>query len=108
VTDRVERREPAEPSSSSLTLVLVGVALLVLTLTTIELAKIDLGGWNTPVALLIAAVKAALVVVFFMHGRFAPPLTRLVMFAGLVWLGIILVGTTDEVVTRFWNGVPGH
>ncbi|HZN94181.1 MAG TPA: cytochrome C oxidase subunit IV family protein, partial [Myxococcales bacterium] len=48
--------------------VAVWVALLVLTATTYLTARVDLGGsWNLVVALVIAAVKASLVVLFFMH-----------------------------------------
>src|SRR5581483_985918 len=105
---RVPEREREEPMNSVLALILVGAALLLLTLLTVELAKVDLGLFNTPIALFIAALKASLVVAFFMHGRFAPPLIRVVMFGSLLWLGFILVGTTDDFVTRFWNQVPGH
>jgi len=50
--------------------VLVFVSLLILTAVTLWASGFPLGGWNVPVALLIASVKAALVSLFFMHLRF--------------------------------------
>jgi cytochrome c oxidase subunit 4 len=48
----------------------VWIALLVFTVVTVAAARIDLGGWNVPVALAIASTKAVLVGLFFMHLRF--------------------------------------
>ena len=45
-------------------------ALIVLTVVTVLVAGIELGGWNVPMAIAIATVKAALVALFFMHLRF--------------------------------------
>ena len=45
----------------------IGVVLLVLTVTTAGVAFINLGPLNPVVALLIATIKASLVVLFFMH-----------------------------------------
>jgi cytochrome c oxidase subunit IV len=86
---------------------LVDLALLVLTAATIGLAHLDLHGFNTAVALAIAGLKAALIALFFMHLRASPPLTRLVGVAALLWLGILMVGTLDELLTRAWLPVPG-
>jgi len=47
----------------------VWTALIVFTVVTIVAARIDLGGWNVPLALMIASTKAALVGLFFMHLR---------------------------------------
>jgi cytochrome c oxidase subunit IV len=50
--------------------VAVFVALVVFTVLTVVVARIDLGGVNVPAALIIATLKAALVGLFFMHLRF--------------------------------------
>jgi cytochrome c oxidase subunit IV len=89
------------------TYVLVCVALLVLTAATLALARVELGPFHTPVALAIAGAKAVLVGLFFMHLRYSPPLTRLTAVAALVWLGILIAGTMDDVLTRGWLPVPG-
>lgn len=52
--------------SSSRNIVLVGVSLLVLAAISFALAHVSLGVFALPIALVIAAVKASLVAVFFM------------------------------------------
>jgi cytochrome c oxidase subunit IV len=85
----------------------VCAVLLALTATTIGVAHIDLRGWNSAVAMAIAVVKAVLIAVVFMHLRASPPMTRLVGLAALLWLGILIVGTMDDIVTRGWLPIPG-
>ena len=65
---------------------LVFGALLVLTLVTAGVAFINLGPLNTPVALGIAMIKAALVMIYFMHLRHITFLVRVFAGAGLIWL----------------------
>ena len=89
------------------TYVLVALALLILTGITIGVALLPLGAWHTPLALGIAALKAVLIGLYFMHLRFSTPTTRLVALAGLFWLAIMLGGTLDDVVTRGWLPIPG-
>ena len=83
-------------------------ALLVLTGTTVAVAFVDLGPFNNIVALGIAVLKATLVVLFFMHVRYATRLTSLVVVSGLVWLAIMVVLTMTDYVTRGWLGVAGR
>jgi cytochrome c oxidase subunit IV len=85
----------------------VTVALLLLTGVTIGVAFLPLGPWHSPVALGIAAIKAVLVALIFMHLHSAPSMIRLTAAAGLLWLAIMLAGTLDDVVTRGWLPVPG-
>jgi cytochrome c oxidase subunit 4 len=84
----------------------VFVALLVGTLATTEVAKIDMGRWNTVVALAIAVTKMVLVVLFFMHVKYATGLTRVVIFAGFFWLGIMITLSCSDELTRTWEIVP--
>ena len=79
---------------------LVFVLLLVLTITTYEAARVDLGRWNAPLGLLIAACKAILIILYFMHARYSRWLTWVVVAAGLLWLGILLVLTMSDYLTR--------
>jgi cytochrome c oxidase subunit 4 len=85
----------------------VFAALLVLTGVTVAVARVDLGALNTIVALGIAATKAALVVLFFMHVRYGSRLVWLVVAAGVLWLAILIVLTMADVATRGWLGVYG-
>jgi cytochrome c oxidase subunit IV len=79
----------------------VFAALLVLTLTTTGVAFVDLGGqMNAVAALLIAAGKALLVVLYFMHLRYSRPLSWVFAGAGLFWLAIMLALTLSDILTR--------
>jgi cytochrome c oxidase subunit IV len=80
----------------------VFLALLALTATTTAVAFIDLGPWNTVVALGIAVLKATLVVLIFMHIRWSSSLSRVVIAGGLVWLGIMFALTLADFQTRGW------
>jgi len=80
----------------------VFTALIVLTATTTAISFLDLGPWNTVVALGIAFVKATLVALFFMHVKYSPPLTRIVVAGGLFWLAILLALTLSDFLTRGW------
>ena len=88
--------------------VLVFVALLALTATTARVAFIDLGPLNDIAALGIAVLKAALVVLFFMHVRYGTRLIPLVVAAGLFWLVILIALSLTDYLTRGWLGVPGR
>jgi cytochrome c oxidase subunit 4 len=78
------------------------VALLLLLALTVEAARHDLGRWNFIVAVAIATVKALLIVLLFMHVRHSPPLTRIVVVAGIVWLAILFALTFADFSTRGW------
>ena len=80
----------------------VFVALLVLTAITTAVAFADLGPWNTVVALGIAFLKATLVALFFMHVKYSPRLTQVVVAGGLFWLAILIVLTLSDFVSRGW------
>jgi len=82
---------------------IVFAALLGLTLLTVAVASIDLGVANVVVAISIAAIKGTLVVLYFMHVRYASRLVWVFAGAGFVWL-ILLIGLTmGDVLTRDWT-----
>lgn len=97
-----------EKVTAPVTYLVVGAALLVLTFATYEAAMLNLGPWHTLVALGIAAIKAILIVLFFMHARYSTGITRVVIGGGVLWLGILIAGTLDDVLTRGWPGIPGR
>ena len=86
--------------------VAIFVALLLLTGLTTGVAYIDLGAFNTVVALAIAVVKMLLVILFFMHVKYSPRLTKLVIVAAFFWLGLLLTFTLSDVFSRGWTPVP--
>ena len=78
----------------------VTAALFVLLGVTVGAAYVNLGAFNTPVAMLISLAKAGLIVWFFMHVRRADPLIRLFAAAGFFWLCIMLTLTLSDFLTR--------
>ena len=82
-------------------------ALMVCTILTVGAAELDLNkyisGLNIIVALTIAVFKASLVVLFFMHGKYSPKRTQLVIIASVFWLAIMLFMTMSDYVSRPWS-----
>ena len=91
-------------------------ALMTLTLLTVWVAfqDVDTHLWgvhialNPVIALAIATTKALLVVLYFMHVRYSSKLTRITVLAGFFWLGILLVMTMGDYVSREWIKLPGN
>ena len=77
--------------------------LLVLTYLTVQISVFDLGPLNTIAALAIAALKATLVVLFFMHVKYSTRLTKLAVLGGLYWLLILMALTLSDYLTRSWR-----
>jgi cytochrome c oxidase subunit 4 len=69
------------------------VALAILTVVTVGASRIDMGGGNIPVGLLIAVVKASLVVLFFMHLKYEKKW----------WLGLVLFPLALVMIIIFSN-----
>lgn len=81
----------------------VFAALLGLTALTTGIAFVDLGRvGNVAVALTIAIIKAMLVMLYFMHLRYSSRLTMVFAGAGILWLGIMLVLTLSDYISRGW------
>ena len=77
--------------------------LLVCTYLTWQVAFFDLGAMSTVVALAIAVFKATIVVLFFMHVKYSSRLTWVVVVGSVFWLGILLVLTFNDYLTRGWR-----
>jgi cytochrome c oxidase subunit 4 len=88
--------------------VYVGIflTLMVLTAITVFVAYINLGQLNKVVALSIASFKATLVVLYFMHVKYASRLTKLVVVSGLFFLAILLSLTMSDYSSREWVNPP--
>jgi len=82
-------------------------ALVILTISTVYAATVDLNehyaGLNVIVALVIATCKALLVVLFFMHAYYSTKRTQLVIIAGVFWLATMLFLTLGDYATRSWD-----
>ena len=80
--------------------ILTGVTAYVATLNlhvVVGLREISL---NAAIALLIATLKASLVVLFFMHVKYSPRLTAVVIFAAIFWLVLLLGLSMADYLTR--------
>lgn len=89
-----------------MTYVGVFVALIIGTILTTAVAYVDLGRWNTVVALAIAVAKMLFVVLFFMHVKYNPGLTRIVIIGAFFWLGIMICFSMTDELTRKWEYNP--
>ncbi len=83
--------------------VAVFLALVVLTVVTVVAATYNFGPLNVIIALGIAITKATLVVLYFMHARYAGGLTRLVILSSAAFFFILVFLTMSDYVTRSWS-----
>jgi cytochrome c oxidase subunit IV len=101
--DSPEQHEREHHIVSPKVYVAIGTTLLVLTATTVAASYIEMGIFNPIVALGIAVIKAMLVVLFFMHVKYSPRLTKLTVGAG-VFTFLVLIGMTlADYFTRAWG-----
>ena len=82
---------------------LIFLILMVCTAITVAVAFVDLGPLNAVVAMTIAVLKATLVVLFFMHVKYSTRLTWAVVLGSVFWLGILIVMTAGDYLTRAWS-----
>lgn len=82
-------------------------ALMAFLLLTIGAAYLDLGSFNTVVALLIAITKAILIMLFFMHLKFSNRLTWVFGGAAFLWLGLLIALAMSDFLTRDLLGIDG-
>jgi cytochrome c oxidase subunit IV len=80
----------------------IWITLMCLTVITAAVSFIDLGRFNTVVALVIATVKALLVILFFMHVKYtSEKLTKIVIVSAIFWLFLLLALSMADYATRF-------
>jgi len=93
-------------------LLAVLIALLALTWLTIAAYWVDLGALNIWIAMGIATIKAALVVLYFMHLRYDRPFNAIVFVGTLafvaLFIGLTLADTReyDETKRGIWENSP--
>jgi cytochrome c oxidase subunit 4 len=81
---------------------LTGASLLALLGLTVGVAYVDLGCLNTPLAMMISAAKAAIIILFFMHVRGASGLVKLLAVAGFFWLAMMFALAFSDFAARGW------
>ncbi|MBL7904862.1 MAG: cytochrome C oxidase subunit IV family protein [Bacteroidales bacterium] len=75
---------------------LVLLILIFLTVITVAITSIELGPFNTAAAMLIASVKAAVVLLYFMHLKFDHKIYR-------ITVGIVLAIYAAVIVVTFFD-----
>jgi len=85
----------------------VYAALMVLLAATVGFAYLDLGRLNFLITMLIAAAKAVLIALIFMHVRYSERLVWLFAGAGFFWLAILIALALNDYFTRGWLDIPG-
>jgi cytochrome c oxidase subunit 4 len=80
--------------------VLAWLALLLLTAASLGAAQLPLGSLAPAVALAIASVKAAIVLLVFMHLLESSVPVRVVIATALVFIVLLSLGVVADVVTR--------
>ena len=80
----------------------VFAALAALTGVTVLVTGYDFGPLNLIVALGVAVTKASLVVLYFMHARYSPRLTGVVIASGLAFFVILVFLILTDYLSRPW------
>jgi cytochrome c oxidase subunit IV len=83
------------------------LSLMVGTAITVWAAFQNFGKLNIVIALVIATIKATLVVLYFMHARYSLKRTQLVIVCSVFWLAILLALTLADYDTRSHEMQPG-
>jgi cytochrome c oxidase subunit 4 len=96
----------SQPVVPQKTYVMVFLALIGLTALTTGVAFVDLGPFNTVVALAIAFTKMLLVLLFFMGLKYSSGIMRTVVIAGFFWLALLIALTMGDYRTRSWSPSP--
>jgi len=86
---------------------IIFLTLMIGTAITVWAAFQNFGKFNIVIALVIASIKATLVVLYFMHARYSPRRTQLVIVCSVFWLAIMLVLTLADYGTRAHDLQPG-
>lgn len=86
--------------------VTVFLALIVGTVLTYQVWKINLGFLSVLISLGIAVCKATLVIRYFMHVKWSHILSKMALATAIVFLGILLVLTSMDYASRGWQPRP--
>ncbi len=86
--------------TSVATYVKVFVTLLVLTVVTVWVAQFDFGKLNAFIALLIASIKAAVVMLWFMHLKYEDKINRVIFGSAFFFFLLFLALSALDEFTR--------
>jgi cytochrome c oxidase subunit 4 len=103
MTDQKEMEESQHHIVSPVVYIVIGSLLLVFTGLTVGASYLELGVFNPILAILIACIKAVLVVLFFMHVKYSSRLTKLTVFCGLFTFLALIGMTLSDYMSRAWG-----
>lgn len=78
----------------------VAAALMVFTVITVVAAQFQFGEYNLLIAMIIAAVKATLVALFFMHLKYDNKIYAMVFVGSLLFLAVFIIFTMFDTLRR--------
>ncbi|GDY01784.1 hypothetical protein LBMAG49_11130 [Planctomycetota bacterium] len=90
--------------TSSATFLKILIVLLILTAITVITSRFDFGSANLLIAMLIAAVKATLVISIFMHLRWDTPINKIAFLCSFLFLSLLFLFTLADQATRSMDG----
>lgn len=76
------------------------VTLLFLTVITVAASRVDFGAANLLIAMLIASVKASLVIAIFMHVKWDTAINKIVFLSSFLFLSLLMIFTLSDQATR--------
>jgi cytochrome c oxidase subunit 4 len=76
------------------------VVLLFLTVITVAASRVDFGAANLLIAMLIASIKASLVIAIFMHVKWDTAINRIVFLGSFVFFALLLTFVLADQATR--------
>ena len=96
----------SETIVSRTTYLVVWAALLALLAATVAASYVHLGFFNVVATVAIAAIKAVLIIMYFMHVRYSPRLVWVFVGVGFFWLAILFSLAFGDYYTRVYMPVP--
>src|ERR1700690_4105656 len=87
-----------DEGESMATNTVVFILLLVLLGLTYWAYHIDLGQWNLILAMIIAVIKATMVLMVFMHVRLSPKIVWVFSISAFFWLALMIAGFENDYV----------
>jgi cytochrome c oxidase subunit IV len=83
-------------------------ALLVFTVVTVAVTKLDFGGMNLWIAMGIATVKASLVALYFMHLRYDRPFNAVILISALLFVTLFVGLALTDTKENMPDMIPGY
>jgi cytochrome c oxidase subunit 4 len=86
--------------------IIFGILMLLL-FATVGAAYLPLGPLHFPTAMTIAAIKAVVIALFFMHVIHSHRMTLAIFLASFFWLAIMILVMLVDYESRGWLKIPG-